>query len=65
MATIADVSADMLRAAANFFRAVGQENEALSDQMSQNAKAYEEVAELLQQDPSMEVNVPETPDATA
>lgn len=59
MATIADVSADMLRAAANFFRAVGQENEALVEQMTQNAKAYEEVADLLQQDPSMEVNLPE------
>jgi len=59
MATIADVSADMLRAAANFFRAVGQENEALTEQMSQNAKAYEEVADLLQQDPAMEVNVPD------
>ncbi len=59
MATIADVSADMLRAAANFFRAVGQENEALTEQMTQNAKAYEEVADLLQQDPAMEVNVPE------
>jgi uncharacterized protein Yka (UPF0111/DUF47 family) len=58
MATIADVSADMLRAAANFFRAVGQENAALAEQMTQNAKAYEEVADLLQQDPSMEVNLP-------
>lgn len=55
MATIAEVGADMLRAAANFFRAVGNENPALTEQMTQNAQAYEQVAELLATDPSMEV----------
>lgn len=58
MATIATVGADMLRAAANFFRAVAQENPSLSDQMAQNAKAYEEVASLLESDPTLEVSVP-------
>lgn len=56
MTTIADVGADMLRAAANFFRAVGQENPALSDQMNQNAAAYDNVASMLQQDPSMAID---------
>lgn len=61
MANIAQVGSDMLRAAANFFRAVGRENPALSDQMERNAQAYEDVAGLLEQDPSMEVTVPEDP----
>lgn len=61
MATIAQVGSDMLRAAANFFRAVGGENPALTDQMERNAKAYEDVANLLEQDPTMEVTVPEDP----
>lgn len=61
MANIAQVGSDMLRAAANFFRAVGRENPALSEQMERNAQAYEDVAGLLEQDPSMEVTVPEDP----
>lgn len=59
MATIAQVGSDMLRAAANFFRAVGRENPALTEQMDRNAKAYEDVADLLEQDPSMEITVPD------
>ncbi|MGC2854121.1 hypothetical protein ACM64Y_01505 [Novispirillum sp. DQ9] len=62
MATIAQVGSDMLRAAANFFRAVGRENPALTEQMDRNAKAYEDVAELLEQDPSMEITVPDGQD---
>lgn len=58
MATIAQVGSDMLRAAANFFRAVGRENPALNDQMERNAKAYEDVAGLLESDPHLEVNAP-------
>lgn len=61
MANIAQVGSDMLRAAANFFRAVGRENPALTEQMERNAQAYEDVAGLLEQDPSMEVTVPEDP----
>jgi hypothetical protein len=58
MTTIANVGADMLRAAANFFRAVGEENPALSEQMSQNATAYDNVAQLLETDPTKEVEAP-------
>lgn len=61
MATIAQVGSDMLRAAANFFRAVGRENPALTEQMERNASAYEDVAGLLERDPSLEVTVPEEP----
>jgi hypothetical protein len=62
MANIAQVGADMLRAAANFFRAVGNENPTLTDQMERNAQAYEDVAALLEQDPTREVPSTETPD---
>lgn len=61
MATIAQVGSDMLRAAANFFRAVGRENPALTEQMERNAQAYEDVANLLEQDPTAEVTVPDAP----
>lgn len=57
--TIADVGADMLRAAAKFFRAVGRENEQLSEQMERNAQAYEDVANLLEENPSMIVTTTE------
>lgn len=55
MTTVAQVGADMLRAAANFFRAVGQENPSMSEQMNENAAAYDNVAALLQQDPSQSI----------
>ncbi|KJS42665.1 MAG: hypothetical protein VR70_03895 [Rhodospirillaceae bacterium BRH_c57] len=61
MANIAQVGSDMLRAAANFFRAVGRENPALTDQMDRNAKAYEDVADMLEKDPTMEVATPDAP----
>ncbi|MFA7430154.1 MAG: hypothetical protein WCZ23_08365 [Rhodospirillaceae bacterium] len=62
MAKIAQVGADMLRAAATFFRAMGSENPSLSEQMEHNAQAYENVAHLLEQDPTREVTTPEAPD---
>ncbi|EKV31469.1 hypothetical protein C882_3842 [Caenispirillum salinarum AK4] len=61
MATIANVAGDMLRGAANFFRAVGQDNPNLAEQMEQNASAYEEVAKLVEADPTAEINLPEQP----
>ena len=61
MAKISHVGADMLRAAANFFRAVGQENTALSEQMERNAQAYEDSASLLEKDPTMELPLPTDP----
>ena len=55
MTTIANVGADMLRAAANFFRAVGQDSPALAEQMNENAIAYDNVAEMLEIDPLKEI----------
>lgn len=52
MATYAQLSAKLLRDAATFFRNVGAQNEPLAEQMNDNAAVYEQVADLLEQDPN-------------
>lgn len=52
MATYAQLGAKLLRDAATFFRNVGAQNEPLAEQMNDNAAVYEQVAELLEQDPN-------------
>ncbi len=41
----------LLRDAAGFFRNVGEQNVELKEQMFDNANVYEEVAQLLENDP--------------
>lgn len=50
--TYADLAVKLLRDAAGFFRNVGEQNEPLKEQMNDNADVYEQVADLLEQDPS-------------
>ncbi len=50
--TYSDLAVKLLRDAAGFFRNVGEQNEALSEQMGDNADVYEQVADLLEQDPA-------------
>lgn len=52
MATYAQLGAKLLRDAATFFRNVGAQNQPLAEQMNDNAAVYEQVAELLEQDPN-------------
>jgi hypothetical protein len=52
MATYAQLAAKLLRDAATFFRAVGAQNEPLREQMEDNAAVYEQVADLVEKDPS-------------
>ncbi len=52
MATYAQLGAKLLRDAATFFRNVGAQNEPLKEQMDDNASVYEQVADLLEQDPN-------------
>lgn len=52
MASHAQLGAKLLRDAAAFFRNVGAQNEPLSIQMNDNAIVYEQVADLLEQDPN-------------
>lgn len=52
MPTHADLGARLLRDAASFFRTLGSQNEPLKDQMTENADVFEQVAALLEQDPT-------------
>ena len=52
MATHAEISSKLLVDAATFFIKLGEENEPLMEQMEENAKVFEQVAQLLDQDPT-------------
>lgn len=51
MATNAELAAKLLRAASNFFRAVGEQNPELKEQMVKNADACELIAHQVEIDP--------------
>lgn len=50
--THAQLAARLLRDAARFFRTIGEQNAPLRAQMDENAAVFDEVADLLEQDPS-------------
>jgi hypothetical protein len=50
--TNAELAARLLRDAAVFFRTIGNQNPALKTQMSENAEVFEQVASLVETDPS-------------
>ena len=52
MATYAELAARLLRDAAQFFRTVGEQNEPLRVQMKENASVFEQVADLVEADPT-------------
>jgi hypothetical protein len=58
MATHAQIAANLLRNAATFFRDIGVQNDALKDQMDVNARTYDAVADMLEQDPNGEMALP-------
>lgn len=51
MATYAELAAKLLRDAATFFRNVGAQNVHVKQTMDDNADVYDQVAELLAQNP--------------
>lgn len=51
-ATHADLAAKLLRDAANFFRTIAEQNPALSEAMMENAEIYEDIALLVEEDPT-------------
>jgi hypothetical protein len=55
MATYAQLAARMLRDAATFFRKLAEQNEALKEQLNDNAAVYEQVADQLHRDPNAEI----------
>jgi hypothetical protein len=52
MPTHAQLAARLLRDAAGFFRTVGQQNEPLAEQMAENATVFEQIADLVEHDPT-------------
>lgn len=56
MPTHAELAAKLLRDAASFFKTVGEQNEPLKEQMTENADVFEQVAALVEQDPNGELS---------
>jgi hypothetical protein len=52
MPTHAQLAARLLRDAAAFFRTIGEQNEPLQEQMTENASVFEQVASLVETDPT-------------
>jgi hypothetical protein len=50
-ATHGIIAASLMRDAANFFRIIGEQNEALAEQMEENANVFESVAAIVETDP--------------
>ncbi len=59
MPSHAEIAARLLRDAATFFRAVGEQNDALRDQMTENADVFEQVAILVETNPTGELQDPD------
>ena len=55
MISHAQLSANLLRDAAVFFRTIGDQNPPLKIQMDANANTFEAVADLVERDPSGEI----------
>lgn len=55
MPSHSELAAKLLRDAASFFRTVGEQNEPLKEQMTENADVFEQVAALVEQDPTGEL----------
>lgn len=52
MPSHSQLAAKLLRDAAVFFRTIGDQNEPLKIQMDENAAVFEQVADLVEQDPT-------------
>lgn len=55
MPTHAELAGRLLRDAASFFRTIGEQNAPIAEQMQENATVFEQVAELVENDPTGEV----------
>lgn len=55
MPTHAEIAARLLRDAAGFFRTVGEQNPALSPDMNENAAVFEQIADLVENEPLGEI----------
>jgi hypothetical protein len=59
MPTNAELAARLLRDAAQFFRTIGQQNSPLKVQMDENATIFDQVADLVEADPTGAIEAPE------
>ncbi len=57
MATYSNLAVKLLRDAARFFRDMGKENIPVKTQMNDNAEVYEQLADLLENDPLAEIDM--------
>lgn len=55
MPTHAELAGKLLVDAAAFFRTLGEQNEALKEQMGENATVFEQMSDLIVQDPEGEL----------
>lgn len=59
MPTHSEIAAKLLRDAATFFRSVGEQNASLQEEMAENSNVYEQIADLVEVDPSGEIDMDE------
>lgn len=55
MPSHAQLAARLLRDAASFFRTIGEQNAPLLEQMTENAAVFEQVAGLVEADPTGQI----------
>lgn len=61
MATHSEIAAKLLRDAATFFKSVGEQNAPLEQEMTENAAVYEQIAQLIESDPTGEIDLEDVP----
>lgn len=62
MATNAELAAKLLRNAGEFFRNIGANTPQIQEQMEQNARTYDIVANWLEEDPAGEAPISDNPE---
>ena len=55
MPSHAELAAKLLRDAAAFFETIAEQNPPLKDQMAENADVFQQVADLVEQDPNGQI----------
>lgn len=55
MPSHSELAARLLRDAATFFKTLAEQNEPLKEQMTENATVFEQVADLVEKDPTGEL----------
>lgn len=59
MPSHSELAAKLLRDAAAFFKTIAEQNPPLKEQMAENADVFEQVADLVETDPSGQIEDPE------